>query len=127
MTTTTPIQTNQAPAAIGPYVQGRVGGGMVFISGQLGLDPSTGEFASDDLEVQTRQALANLKAVLTAAGCRLEDVVAVDVFLTEMDDFVNFNRLYQSFFGDHKPARAVVAVKALPKGGRVEIKCMALK
>lgn len=127
MSTTTPIQTEKAPAAIGPYCQGRIGGGMVFVSGQLGLDPATGEFAADDLEVQTRQALANLSAVLVAAGCRLDDVAAVDVFLTDMGDFVAVNRIYQSFFGDHKPARAVVAVKALPKGGRVEIKCLAVK
>lgn len=127
MSTTTPIQTDKAPAAIGPYSQGRIGGGMVFVSGQLGLDPATGEFAADDLEAQTRQALANLSAVLVAAGCRLDDVAAVDVFLTDMGDFVTFNRIYQSFFGDHKPARAVVAVRALPKGGRVEIKCLAVR
>lgn len=127
MSSTTPIQTDQAPAAIGPYSQGRAGGGMVFVSGQLGLDPATGEFKGEDLKTQTRQALANVQAVLQAGGCRLPDVAAVDVFLIDMGDFVAFNRIYQEFFGDHKPARAVVAVKALPKGGRVEIKCMAVK
>lgn len=127
MPSTTPIQTEHAPAAIGPYCQGRSAAGLVFVSGQLGLDPATGEFRGDDLDAQTRQALANLAAVLQAGGCRLEDVAAVDVFLTDMDDFVEFNRLYQAFFGAHKPARAVVAVKGLPKGGRVEIKCMAVK
>jgi 2-iminobutanoate/2-iminopropanoate deaminase len=127
MPTSTPIQTDKAPAAIGPYSQGRTGGGMVFVSGQLGLDPATGEFAADDLQIQTQQALANLKAVLEAGDCRLENVAAVDVFLTDMADFAAFNRTYQAFFGEHKPARAVVAVKALPKGGRVEIKCVALK
>jgi 2-iminobutanoate/2-iminopropanoate deaminase len=127
MTSTTPIQTDQAPAAIGPYSQGRMGAGMVFVSGQLGLNPTTGEFKGPDLEAQTQQALDNLHAVLQAGGCQLTDVAAVDVFLADMSDFVEFNRIYQKFFGDHKPARAVVAVKALPKSGRVEIKCIAVK
>jgi 2-iminobutanoate/2-iminopropanoate deaminase len=127
MASTKPIQTELAPAAIGPYSQGRSGGGLVFVSGQLGLDPATGEFKGDDLESQAGQALANLSAVLKAGGCRLDDVAAVDVYLTDMGDFVEFNRIYQSFFGGHKPARAVVAVKSLPRGGRVEIKCLAVK
>jgi 2-iminobutanoate/2-iminopropanoate deaminase len=127
MTATTSIQTENAPAAIGPYSQGCSGGGLVFVSGQLGLDPATGEFKGDDLGSQTNQALANLAAVLQAGGCRLEDVACVDVYLIDMGDFVEFNRIYQSFFGGHKPARAVVAVKSLPKGGRVEIKCVAVK
>lgn len=127
MPSTTPIQTDRAPAAIGPYAQGRVGGGLVFVSGQLGFDPATGDFAGTDTAAQARQALANVRAVLEAAGCRLTDVAAVDVFLTDMGDFAEFNRTYQAFFGDHTPARAVVAVKALPKNGRVEIKCVAVK
>jgi len=126
MASTQPIQTDAAPAAIGPYVQGRKGNGMVFVSGQLGLDPDTGEFAGDDFTAQARQALANLKAILSAAGCTLTDVAAVDVFLADMNDFVPFNRIYQDFFGDHKPARAVVAVKTLPKNGLVEVKCIAV-
>lgn len=126
MASTQPIQTNAAPAAIGPYVQGRKGNGMVFVSGQLGLDPNTGDFAGDDFDTQARQALANLKAILSEAGCTLTDVAAVDVFLADMDDFVPFNRIYQDFFGDHKPARAVVAVKTLPKNGLVELKCIAV-
>ena len=121
------IHTEAAPAAIGPYAQGIAAGPMVFISGQLGLDPQTGELAGEGLPAQAEQALANLKAVLAAAGCRLADVAAVDVFLVDMDDFVTFNGIYETFFGDHKPARAVVAVKALPKGGRIEVKCTALK
>ncbi len=127
MSSTTPIHSDQAPAAIGPYSQGRMGAGLVFVSGQLGLDPTSGELKGLDLETQTRQALSNVQAVLRAAGCELTDVAAVDVFLTNMGDFVEFNRIYQSFFGEHKPARAVVAVKALPKDGRVEIKCVAVK
>jgi 2-iminobutanoate/2-iminopropanoate deaminase len=127
MSSTTPIQTDRAPAAIGPYAQGRSGSGLVFVSGQLGLDPATGELKGSDLATQAGQALANLQAVLQAGGCRLEDVAAVDVFLIDMGDFAEFNRIYKSYFGDHKPARAVVAVKSLPKEGRVEIKCLAVK
>lgn len=126
MPSTTPIQTDRAPAAIGPYSQGRMGGGIVFVSGQLGLNPTSGEFVGVDLEAQARQALENMKAIVHAANCQLTDVAAVDVFLADMADFVPFNSIYQDFFGDHKPARAVVAVKTLPKSARVEIKCIAL-
>jgi 2-iminobutanoate/2-iminopropanoate deaminase len=127
MSSTIPIETTAAPAAIGPYAQGRIGGGMVFVSGQLGLDPTRGEFVGDDFDAQARQALANMRAILQAAGCQLTDVAAVDVFLADMGNFVEFNRIYQDFFGDHKPARAVVAVKTLPKNGLVEIKCIAIR
>lgn len=127
MPTTTPIHTDKAPAAVGPYAQGRIGGGLVFVSGQLGFDPATGDFVGADTDAQARQALANVQAVLEAAGCRLTDVAAVDVFLIDMGDFVAFNRIYQAFFGDHRPARAVVAVKTLPRNARVEIKCIAVK
>ena len=127
MSSSIPIQTDRAPAAIGPYAQGRSGGGLVFVSGQLGLDPATGELKGTNLATQTRQALANLQAVLQAGDCSQEDVAAVDVYLTNMGDFQEFNRIYEDFFGTHKPARAVVAVKALPKGARVEIKCLAIK
>jgi 2-iminobutanoate/2-iminopropanoate deaminase len=127
MSSTRAIETDRAPAAIGPYSQGRVGGAMVFVSGQLGLDPKSGEFKGPDLASQAQQALANLRAVLQAGGCQLTDVAAVDVFLADMSDFVEFNRIYQAFFGEHKPARAVVAVKTLPKSGLVEIKCVAMK
>lgn len=122
-----PIQTKTAPAAIGPYAQGIEAGNLVFVSGQLGLDPSTGEMAGDDLETQARQALANLKAVLIAGGCALYHVAAVDVYLIDMEDFGAFNSIYEAFFSDHKPARAVVAVKALPKNARIEIKCIACR
>ena len=119
------IQTQAAPAAIGPYAQGIVAGEMVFVSGQLGLDPRTGELKGQDLEPQARQALANLEAVLKAADCKLNQVAAVDVFLTDMNDFAAFNAIYTEFFDSHKPARAVVAVKALPKRAVIEIKCIA--
>ena len=119
------IQTQAAPAAIGPYSQGIVAGGLLFVSGQLGLDPQTGDLKGQDLNAQARQALANLEAILMAADCGLSQVAAVDVYLTDMNDFSAFNAIYEEFFGSHKPARAVVAVKALPKNAIIEIKCMA--
>ena len=122
-----PIQTKTAPAAIGPYAQGIEAGNLVFVSGQLGLDPTTGDMAGDDLSAQARQALTNLKAVLLAGGCGLYQVAAVDVYLIDMEDFTAFNAIYEEFFSDHKPARAVVAVKALPKNARIEIKCIACR
>jgi 2-iminobutanoate/2-iminopropanoate deaminase len=122
-----PLTTDTAPAAIGPYSQAMDAGGMLFVSGQLGMDPETGELVGDDIEAQARQALENLKSIITAAGLNLKHVAAVDAFLTDMGDFAAFNGVYQEYFSDHKPARAVVAVKALPKGGSVEIKCIAVK
>jgi 2-iminobutanoate/2-iminopropanoate deaminase len=121
------IQTDKAPAAIGPYSQGIAAGALVFVSGQLGMNPETGELVGDAVDTQARQALDNLRQVLNAAGAALSQVVSVDVFLTDMDDFMVFNGIYESFFTDHKPARAVVAVRALPKGGCVEIKCVAVR
>jgi 2-iminobutanoate/2-iminopropanoate deaminase len=118
------IATQKAPAAIGPYSQGISAGSWHFISGQLGLDPATGELVSGDLSGQARQALKNLQQVVEATGCTLNDVAAVDVFLTDMGEFATFNGIYQEFFSEHKPARAVVAVRALPKGACVEIKCI---
>ena len=121
------IQTGKAPAAIGPYSQGIAAGTLVFVSGQLGMHPETGELVGDSLDSQARQALDNLSQVLTAAGVGLDQVVSVDVFLTDMDDFITFNGIYARYFSDPKPARAVVAVRALPKGGCVEIKCVAVR
>jgi len=119
------IQTQAAPAAIGPYSQGIVSGDTVFVSGQLGIDPRTGALKSQDFDGQAHQALVNLESVLKAAGCALDQVAAVDVFLTDMNDFAAFNAIYEAFLGSHKPARAVVAVKALPKNAVIEIKCIA--
>ena len=121
------VQTQTAPAAIGPYSQAIEAGNLVFVSGQLGLDPQTAEFVGEDLASQARQALTNLKAILLASGCGLYHVAAVDVFLSDMDDFSDFNAIYEEFFDIHKPARAVVAVKTLPKNARVEIKCVACR
>ncbi|HSO18892.1 MAG TPA: RidA family protein [Desulfosarcina sp.] len=120
------IRTDRAPAAIGPYSQAVLAAPFVFVSGQLGMDPATGELAGEDLESQARRSLENVKQILAAAGSRLEQVAAVEVFLTDMGDFAAFNAIYAEYFPEHKPARAAVAVKALPKGGRVEIKCTAV-
>lgn len=121
-----PTHTEKAPAAIGPYSQAMTVGEFVFVSGQLGLDPSTMELRQD-LESQTRQALENLKAILEASGSTLGAVASVDIFLTDMADFATVNTIYGEYFSDHKPARACVAVAGLPKGGLVEIRCTAVK
>lgn len=120
------VQTDNAPAAIGPYSQAVIAAPFVFVSGQLGLDPASGELVGDDLPGQARQALTNVSRILEAAGSSLSRVTAVEVFLTDMADFVEFNAIYAEYFSDHKPARAAIAVKALPKGGCVEIKCTAV-
>lgn len=118
------IQTENAPAAIGPYSQGIAAGPWRFVSGQLGMNPETGELVSDELAAQARQALKNLQQIVEAGGSSLNQVVAVDVFLTDMAKFSEFNDVYQEFFSEHRPARAVVEVSALPKGGCVEAKCI---
>lgn len=119
------IQTDQAPSAIGPYSQGIVAGPWLFVSGQLGMRPQTGELVSPDFAPQARQALENLRQIVLAAGCDLNCVTAVDVFVTDMGDFAEFNGIYTEYFFEHRPARAVVEVSALPKGAKVEIKCVA--
>jgi len=118
------IQTDKAPAAIGPYSQGIAAGPWLFVSGQLGMDPDSGELVDPDLSAQSRQALENLRQIVMAGGGDLTDVVAVDVFLTDMGTFAEFNEIYQEFFSEHRPARAVVEVSALPKQACVEIKCI---
>jgi 2-iminobutanoate/2-iminopropanoate deaminase len=126
MMTLQPIQTEKAPAAIGPYSQAVVAAPFVFVSGQLGMNPSTGELVGPDLESQARQALENVKQILLAAGSSLDRTTAVEVFLTDMGKFADFNAVYAEYFSAHKPARAAIEVSALPKGGCVEIKCTAL-
>lgn len=121
------IQTDRAPAAIGPYSQGVSAGGWLFISGQLGMVPETGIIVDADFAAQTRQALENIRQILLAGGCDLADVVSVDVFLQDLDNFADFNAVYEAFFSAHRPARAVVEVSALPKNADIEIKCIALK
>jgi 2-iminobutanoate/2-iminopropanoate deaminase len=120
------ISTNNAPAAIGPYSQAIKVGNMVFVSGQIPIDPKTGEFVSNDVAEQTEQVLKNLSAVLEAAGSSLANVVKTTVFLADMNDFVVMNEIYAKHFADNKPARATVQAARLPKDARVEIDCIAL-
>ena len=120
------ISTSKAPAAIGPYSQAVKAGGMLYISGQLPIDPATGEFAAHDIAGQTRQSLENLKEILTQAGCGLGDVVKTTVLLSEIADFGAMNGVYSEYFTDACPARAAFAVKDLPKGALVEIEAVAV-
>jgi 2-iminobutanoate/2-iminopropanoate deaminase len=119
------IQTQHAPAAIGPYSQAIRAGNLVFASGQLGLDPQTGKL-QDGVEAQARQALANVKALLAAAGTSVERVVKVTMFLANMADFAKVNAIYGELFTHEPPARSTIQVAALPLGGLVEIEVVAL-
>lgn len=120
------ISTENAPGAIGPYSQAIKAGNMVFVSGQIPLDPRTGEFVSENIEEQTEQVLKNLSAVLEAAGGSLTSVVKTTVFLVEMNDFAKMNEVYAKYFADNKPARATVEASRLPRDARVEIECIAV-
>ena len=120
-----PISTTAAPAAIGPYSQAIRVGNLVFCSGQLPIDPATGTFPEGGIEAQTRQSLANVKAILTEAGADLAHVVKTTVFLASMDDFAAMNAVYAEAFSAPFPARSAVAVKTLPKNALVEIECIA--
>ena len=119
------ISTEKAPGAIGPYSQAIKTGGMVFCSGQIPIDPATGEFVSNDVVEQTEQVLKNLSAVLDAAGTSLGNVVKTTVFLADMGDFAAMNEVYGRYFSENKPARATVQAARLPKDARVEIDCIA--
>lgn len=119
------IQTNKAPAAVGPYSQAVLVDNMVYCSGQIGLSPDTGSLA-EGIEAQTKQVLTNLSAVLKEAGTDLEQVVKTTIYLTNIEDFAVVNDIYASFFGAHKPARATVGVANLPKGAIVEIDAVAV-
>jgi 2-iminobutanoate/2-iminopropanoate deaminase len=119
------ISTENAPGAIGPYSQAIKAGGMIYCSGQIPIDPVTGEFVSNDVAEQTEQVLKNLDAVLRAGGSTLGDVVKTTVFLKDMGDFAAMNDVYARFFADNKPARATVQAARLPRDARVEIECIA--
>jgi 2-iminobutanoate/2-iminopropanoate deaminase len=121
------ISTEKAPAAIGPYSQAVEAGNMIFVSGQLPLDPETMVFVSEDIQEQTKQCLKNLTAILQSAGYEAKDIVKVTVFLKDMNDFARMNEVYATFFTDHKPARAAVEVARLPKDAQVEIEAVAIK
>lgn len=120
------IFTEKAPKAIGPYSQAISSGNMIFTSGQLGIDPETGDFVKGTIQDETRQALNNLKAVLEAAGATLNDVVKTTVFIKDMNQFSLINEVYSEFFNEHKPARSCVEVARLPKDGNVEIEAIAI-
>ena len=119
------INTSAAPAAIGPYSQAIEANGMVFVSGQLPVDPATGNFAEGGIKELTRQSLTNMQAILKEADLTLDNVVKTTVFLADMADFAEMNEVYAEFFSAPFPARSAVAVKTLPKGARVEVECIA--
>ena len=118
------IHTDKAPAAVGPYSQATVVNGMVYTSGQIALDPATGELVGTTIEEQAKQVMENLKAILAEAGTKPENVVKTLCFLTDMNDFAAFNEIYATCFTE-KPARSCVAVKSLPKGAICEVEVVA--
>ena len=120
------IKTNMAPAAIGPYSQAIEANGMVFLSGQLPINPQTGEMP-EGIEAQTRQSLTNARAILEEAGLTMNDVVKTTVLLADIADFAAMNAVYSEFFSEPFPARSAFAVRDVPKGALVEIECIAVK
>ena len=122
-----PVQTTLAPAAIGPYSQAIQAGDTVYVSGQLPIDPATGQFAEGDIRALTRQSLLNVQHILESVGLSMAHVVKTTVFLADMNDFAGMNEVYADFFAAPFPARSAVAVKTLPKGASVEIECVAVK
>lgn len=122
-----PLQTVKAPSAIGPYSQGIIAQGFVFVSGQLPVDPETNALMlfEGNIKKQTELVLSNILAILQAAGCTQNHVVKTTILLTDINDFAEVNAAYADFFGDHKPARATYAVAALPKGANIEIEAIA--
>jgi 2-iminobutanoate/2-iminopropanoate deaminase len=121
------VSTTAAPAAIGPYSQAIASGALVFASGQIALDPSSGQLVEGDVQAQTRRALDNLSAVLEASGSSLGQIVKTTVFLTTMDDFAAMNAAYGEYFTADPPARSTIAVAALPRNARVEIEAIAVR
>ena len=121
------ISTTQVPGAIGPYSQAILIGELLFTSGQLPIDPATGQFPEGGIKEQTRQSLLNIKAILDASARSMADVVKTTVFLADMNDFAEMNSVYAEFFSEPYPARSAVAVKTLPKGALVEIEVVAAK
>ena len=119
------IHTDDAPEAIGPYSQAVEVEGWLYTSGQVAIDPATGELVGDEFEAQARQVFRNLGRVLAAAGCSFADVVRATVYVTDLADFAQLNAIYAEAMGGHRPARSTVQVAALPKGGKVEIDLVA--
>lgn len=120
------INTEKAPAAIGPYSQAIKADNMIFTSGQLHFNPESGELIKGDIQKLTRQCLENVKAILEEAGASLDDVVKVSIFITDMSKFPLINEVYGQYFNNHKPARSCIAVKDLPAGGEIEIEAIAI-
>jgi 2-iminobutanoate/2-iminopropanoate deaminase len=121
----TKVNTDKAPAAIGPYSQAMIAGDFVYVSGQLPVDPETGKLVTGSIKEQTKKSLENAKAILAEAGTTLENVVKTTVFLQNMGDFADMNAVYAEFFTDHKPARAAIEVAKLPLGADIEIQMVA--
>jgi 2-iminobutanoate/2-iminopropanoate deaminase len=121
------VATRHAPEPIGPYSQAIQFGSELYLSGQIPLDPETGEIVAGDAGVQTERVIENMGAILCAAGYHFEDVVKTTVYLVDMNDFPAVNAVYEKYFGACKPARSTVAVAALPRGARVEIECIAIE
>lgn len=118
------IHTSKAPEAIGPYSQAIDTGDVVYVSGQIPLDPATGSFAGDDVSTQTKQVMENVKAIVEASGSSMNKVIKCSIFLADMGDFQTVNEIYGSYFGDEPPAREAIAVKTLPKNAKVEVSCI---
>jgi 2-iminobutanoate/2-iminopropanoate deaminase len=125
MTAQSVVKTHSAPAAIGPYSQGIVAGGFLFVSGQIPLDPATGEMIQGDIGHQVRRVLENLNAILIEGGAGMDRVVRTTVYLLDLGEFPKMNEVYREYFGANPPARSTVGVAALPRGARVEIDAIA--
>jgi len=121
------IKTEKAPSAIGSYSQAIRVENLLFLSGQISINPETNEFTNDDIEIQTEQVLKNIKAILEAGNSSLEDVVKVTIYLKNVKDFALVNKIYSKYFGDILPARACVEVSNLPKNAKIEIDAIAIK
>ncbi|UOE50573.1 RidA family protein [Mucilaginibacter sp. SMC90] len=121
------INTNNAPAPIGPYSQAALAGGFLFVSGQIPIDPLSGELISSDIKAEATQVMENIKAILTEAGLGFDNIVKTSIFLTDLQNFVQVNEVYGTYFTADFPARETVQVSALPKGVNVEISVIAVK
>ncbi|WNJ94289.1 RidA family protein [Vibrio ruber] len=120
-----PIFSDKAPKAVGPYCHAMESKGMLYLSGQLPIEPETMKIVSDDVELQTKQCLKNISSILFEAGCSLNSVVKTTIFLRDMDNFVKINAIYDEFFGSHKPARSCIEVTRLPMDAKIEIELIA--
>lgn len=120
------LSTDKAPGAVGPYSQGSKGNNMIFTSGQLPIVPETGELLKGDIQKETRQSLENVLAVIKAGGGTLEDILKVNIYITDMSQFSLINEVYEEYFNKHKPARCCVEVSKLPADGNIEIEAIAV-